>query len=101
MAFNLTLLGVIFGWGLCSASIVDDFSERALNAAFGPTAPSTLPPALLSGVVTLALYLTYEFAYWLDHYFKHTIGFLWEAHKTHHSAEVLTPITQYRVHPLD
>jgi sterol desaturase/sphingolipid hydroxylase (fatty acid hydroxylase superfamily) len=26
---------------------------------------------------------------------------LWEFHKVHHSAEVLTPITAYRMHPVD
>ena len=35
--------------------------------------------------------------YWL-HRFLHTIPFLWEFHKVHHSAKVLTPITFYRVH---
>lgn len=26
---------------------------------------------------------------------------LWEFHKVHHSAQVLTPITVYRMHPVD
>ena len=38
--------------------------------------------------------------YWL-HRFLHTIPFLWEFHKVHHSAKVLTPITFYRVHPIE
>ena len=38
--------------------------------------------------------------YWL-HRFLHTIPFLWEFHKVHHSAKVLTPITFYRVHPVE
>ena len=31
----------------------------------------------------------------------HTIPFLWEFHKIHHSAKVLTPVTFYRVHPVE
>ena len=31
----------------------------------------------------------------------HTIPILWEFHKVHHSAKVLTPITFYRVHPVE
>src|SRR5712692_6347813 len=31
----------------------------------------------------------------------HRIPALWEFHKVHHSAEVLTPITFYRSHPVD
>ena len=50
---------------------------------------------------TLALFLVSDFTrYWL-HRFLHTIPFLWEFHKVHHSAKVLTPITFYRVHPVE
>jgi sterol desaturase/sphingolipid hydroxylase (fatty acid hydroxylase superfamily) len=35
-----------------------------------------------------------------QHWVQHRIPFLWEIHKVHHSAEVLTPITALRVHPL-
>ena len=37
--------------------------------------------------------------YWF-HRFTHT-GFLWELHKSHHSAEQLVIITNFRNHPLD
>ena len=99
--FNGTLLVAIFGWGLCSASLFDGFAERTLDGIFGRNAPSTWPPFFLSAIVTTVLFLTYEFTYWFDHYLKHNVAFLWEAHKTHHTAEALTPMTQYRVHPLD
>ncbi len=50
---------------------------------------------------TIALFLVSDFTrYWL-HRFLHTIPFLWEFHKVHHSAKVLTPITFYRVHPIE
>ena len=50
---------------------------------------------------TIAVFLVSDFTrYWL-HRFLHTIPFLWEFHKVHHSAKVLTPITFYRVHPLE
>ena len=99
--FNGTLLLVIFGWGICSASLFDAFAERNLDRIFGATSPSTWPLLVLSAIVTVVLFLTYEFTYWFDHYLKHNVAFLWEAHKTHHTAETLTPLTQYRVHPLD
>jgi len=31
----------------------------------------------------------------------HQIPFLWAFHKTHHSAETLTPVTVYRTHPVE
>ena len=50
---------------------------------------------------TIALFTVSDFSrYWL-HRFLHTIPFLWEFHKVHHSAKVLTPITFYRVHPVE
>ena len=50
---------------------------------------------------TISLFLVSDFTrYWL-HRFLHTIPFLWEFHKVHHSAKVLTPITFYRVHPVE
>jgi sterol desaturase/sphingolipid hydroxylase (fatty acid hydroxylase superfamily) len=50
---------------------------------------------------TSTLFLVSDFTrYWL-HRFLHTIPILWEFHKVHHSAKVLTPITFYRVHPVE
>ncbi|MCV6608907.1 MAG: sterol desaturase family protein [Campylobacterales bacterium] len=50
---------------------------------------------------TVSLFIISDFTrYWL-HRFLHTIPFLWEFHKVHHSAKVLTPITFYRVHPVE
>lgn len=50
---------------------------------------------------TLSLFFVSDFTrYWL-HRFLHTVPFLWEFHKVHHSAKVLTPITFYRVHPIE
>jgi sterol desaturase/sphingolipid hydroxylase (fatty acid hydroxylase superfamily) len=38
--------------------------------------------------------------YWA-HRLHHMIPVLWEVHKTHHSAEVLVPVTAKRVHPIE
>lgn len=50
---------------------------------------------------TLALLVVGDFARFLLHYISHRWSFLWDLHKVHHSAEVLTPATVYRVHPLE
>lgn len=50
---------------------------------------------------TLCIFVVSDFSrYWL-HRFLHTIPVLWEFHKVHHSAEVLNPLTFYRVHPIE
>lgn len=55
-------------------------------------------PALL---FTLCLALALDFSIFLTHTLQHKVPLLWEFHKIHHSAEVMTPITVYRMHPVD
>lgn len=47
------------------------------------------------------LILVIDFGYFYNHYLRHEIPWLWEFHKVHHTAEVLTPLTLLRHHPLD
>jgi len=50
---------------------------------------------------TASLFLFSDFTrYWL-HRLLHKSELLWAFHQVHHSAEVLTPITFYRVHPVE
>lgn len=50
---------------------------------------------------TIVSVLLLDFAIFITHYFQHKIPVLWQFHQVHHSAEVLTPITVYRMHPVD
>lgn len=50
---------------------------------------------------TLISFLLMDFAIFFMHWVHHKVPILWQFHKVHHSAEVLTPITLYRMHPLD
>ena len=45
--------------------------------------------------------LLFDLGYWIGHRAMHEIPLLWEFHKTHHAAEVLTPVTSARSHPVD
>ncbi len=50
---------------------------------------------------TITLFILSDFTrYWL-HRLLHTIPFLWDFHKVHHSAKVLNPLSFYRVHPIE
>lgn len=49
---------------------------------------------------TLATALVEDFATYVVHALHHRSPVLWEFHKVHHSAEVLTPFTVYRKHPV-
>lgn len=100
--FGFTLLAVfassaLFGWAVLSHVGI---SSTVANALGQPLALG-LPSSLAVAVMTVALWLAYEFAYWLDHMLSHKIPALWAFHKVHHSAETLSPLTVFRVHPVD
>jgi sterol desaturase/sphingolipid hydroxylase (fatty acid hydroxylase superfamily) len=59
-------------------------------------------PTLAQGIIySIYLMLVWDFSATYAHYLKHKIPILWELHKVHHSAEVMTPITALRRHPLE
>lgn len=60
-----------------------------------------LSKGLLITLYTLCLFFIGDFASFFLHYLQHKIPFLWRFHKIHHSATVLNPITQYRIHPFE
>jgi sterol desaturase/sphingolipid hydroxylase (fatty acid hydroxylase superfamily) len=94
-------LGALLGWAIVSAATISDLIVGFLNAHVGRPAPMNAPDIALRIGKTAALFLGYELGFYVDHSLKHRIPALWELHKTHHSAEVLTPLTNFRVHPLD
>ncbi len=53
------------------------------------------------GVLAAALlFLTQDFCRYWNHYLHHETKVLWPFHAVHHSAEVMTPITFLRAHPM-
>ena len=65
------------------------------------TSPAVWPIWTILAITTLLELLAYEFGYWFAHYLFHIFPALWEFHKVHHSAEVLTPLTEMRTHPVE
>ena len=89
-----------------SSLVVSSFTLRnlvlnGLNHALGAHDPLVWPLWTIMLVVTLAQLLSYEFAYWFGHYLFHRYEWLWEFHKVHHSAEVMTTLTELRQHPVE
>jgi sterol desaturase/sphingolipid hydroxylase (fatty acid hydroxylase superfamily) len=97
---SLMFLGVLIGWAVVSTSWIGDGVAAFLASRFGERAPQA-PEWAFDAARTLALFLAYDLGFFVDHTLKHRIAALWELHKTHHSAEVLTPLVNFRVHPLD
>lgn len=97
---SLMALGAILGWAVVSTRWVSDGVAHFLAVRLGERTPAA-PRVALDAARTLALFLAYDLGFFVDHTLKHRIPALWELHKTHHSAEVLTPLVNFRVHPLD
>lgn len=67
------------------------------------TLAKDVPGAPLSAsalYVVLSLLLA-DFGLFVQHWLSHHVPALWALHKVHHSAEAMTPLTVYRMHPLD
>jgi sterol desaturase/sphingolipid hydroxylase (fatty acid hydroxylase superfamily) len=100
-AFNGFLFAVLFGWMVLSYHVVNNATNELLTFTLGTVRPSALSEPLAVAVMTAVLFVAYELGYWIDHYLSHNVAFLWEFHKVHHTAEVLSPLTDFRVHPVD
>ncbi|SFV54237.1 FIG00388189: hypothetical protein [hydrothermal vent metagenome] len=50
---------------------------------------------------TLTLFILGDLSRYTLHRLLHKVPYLWKIHQVHHSAEVLNPLTFYRVHPIE
>lgn len=101
LGFNLFVCGALIGGALLSFDVVSKAVANGLTTAFGPREPAPIPDVAARVLITVGVFLAYELGYWLDHWLSHKVPFLWEFHRVHHSAEHLTPLTVWRVHPVE
>jgi len=86
---------------IIGANEVAFWTQSLLNDYFGFYLYRGLSHTEVMILFTISLFVVSDFTrYWL-HRFMHSIPLLWKFHKVHHSAKVLTPITFYRVHPVE
>jgi len=97
---NALLYPLVFApllwWSASVATLVD----AGLTSVFGNgvALPQTWATQL---AYTLVFFVVFDFGRWLAHSALHDIPVLWAFHQVHHSAQVLTPVTAFRVHPVD
>ncbi|MBX9758531.1 MAG: sterol desaturase family protein [Beijerinckiaceae bacterium] len=95
------VFGALLGWAYLSQPWIAGAVAQGLTFAFGEPGAAPIHPVAAAVIITLMSFLAYEFGYWLFHWAAHTHPLLWEFHKIHHTAEVLTPLTVWRVHPVE
>jgi sterol desaturase/sphingolipid hydroxylase (fatty acid hydroxylase superfamily) len=99
--FNMFGFSLLFGWAILSLEFVNRTTTSVLSDLFGVLPKTELSDLSVKSIMTVALFVAYELGYWTYHYLSHRIPVLWEFHKVHHTAEVLSPITIFRMHPVD
>lgn len=72
-----------------------------LRGSFGPGPLRGTDPAIVTAVFTLVAFVAEDFTRFAIHYASHRFAPLWAIHRVHHTAEVMTPFTVHRVHPLE
>jgi sterol desaturase/sphingolipid hydroxylase (fatty acid hydroxylase superfamily) len=77
------------------------FIGLRLHEWLGPAPELGLPRTLVALVYTVVLFVVWDLSRFLLHRAFHAVPALWSFHKVHHSAEVLTPLTLHRVHPVE
>ena len=91
----------MFGSMVISSNLVAAGVVATLTGTFGAFVPIAAPLYVILPVVTIAQVVLFDLGYWIAHRTMHEIPLLWEFHKTHHAAEVLTPLTAARAHPIE
>jgi sterol desaturase/sphingolipid hydroxylase (fatty acid hydroxylase superfamily) len=93
---KVLLIGPYFVFGFALSESV----EETLVYLIGyPSAPLSETSVII--LYTVVLTLIMDFSTYIVHFLMHRIPVLWEFHKIHHAATVLSPITQYRIHPVE
>ena len=72
-----------------------------LEGAFGPAPHTTDWTSGRTIAVAVWVLLVEDFANYWFHVVTHKVPFMWALHRVHHSAEVMTPSTALRTHPLE
>lgn len=93
---------LLFGPLILSERLVGEATLVSIESTFGLSKGLGWTAGLGTTIAfTLAMALAMDAAMFVTHYLQHKVPALWEFHKVHHSAAVLTPITVYRMHPVD
>lgn len=75
--------------------------HKILHTMFGAAREFGWDATTARILYTILFFVAYDFGRFLAHWTQHQFDSLWQFHKVHHSAEALTPITSFRVHPVD
>jgi len=105
MDYKLIIINILLApsnkiLGFLSTGFLSQFTYNFLKGIYIPTWSrweTNYITIFLAGLFGL---LVFDFSSFITHYWAHKNKYLWRIHSLHHSAEVMTPITNTRNHPL-
>lgn len=98
---NHVIYAVGLGFLTLSIPAVTGAVCDGLTFLFGSQGMGARAGIYVNVLFTVVTFLVADAALFVQHWLHHRIPFLWEFHKVHHSAEVLTPLTAERLHPVN
>jgi len=104
--FKLIFLNSIFKgffilpWIISSVTIAT-YTIKGLRFVFDTNFDFQVSGMVIAISFTITSFVISDFFRFYFHYLLHRIPFLWAVHKVHHSAEVMTPFTVHRSHPVE
>ena len=101
LIINKLIKSALFPFIVISMAPIAIGVASGFESVFGGFQPIVLSSAAIVAIFTLLLFVFDDFTRFILHYVLHKVPMLWEFHKVHHSALVLTPFTIYRSHPVE
>ena len=101
LVLNKLCRAIIFSPVLIAIAPIALAITDVYESSFGAIVPLSDAKWVVMLSFTLILFILDDLTRFLLHLALHKIPFLWELHKVHHSAKVLTPFTIYRAHPIE
>jgi sterol desaturase/sphingolipid hydroxylase (fatty acid hydroxylase superfamily) len=94
---RLTLIIPFFGSHVVVTVLVGGFLQEHI----GDAPDLDLGWFWIATIFSISFLILDDLSRFILHFCMHRFNFLWYFHKTHHSATVLTPLTIFRVHPVE
>lgn len=87
---------------LVGATAIAVSVARTFGRAFGtPQLASIVPSWIVVASYAVVFLVAWDASRFALHWAMHRVPALWAIHQVHHSAQVLTPLTIHRVHPVE
>jgi sterol desaturase/sphingolipid hydroxylase (fatty acid hydroxylase superfamily) len=100
VVFAMTYL-LLYGWMFALFALSEQTFHWLMLRVFGQPEHNLNIDGGIATLQFVLILLATDLGGFLQHYILHKVPFLWRLHRVHHSAEVLTPFTVSRAHPLE